>query len=598
MRFRKRLISFLTVISLLLCFTIPVTAAETDGEQDDIIGKVEYRSAVNSDILTDGFYYSDKWLLDGDPYTENDMLALTSMQLATTATTGDPEGLSAAFLGSMGFDSIGFSGFDEDSLGCKYTWGTKKVRHGEETVTIVAVAVNGYGSDSAGRQLGWMKNFEVNGEEISDEHYGFSMAAEADYEAIAGLGGSEPVKFWITGHSRGGAIAALIAQKLNTKAGIPASDIYAYTFEAPAQVEASAVPDNAVSYGFIHNYVSDNDIVTMVPMWDMVRYGVDHQLKTAETDAGLTDELTDVNSAAANKDATSQVPAEFVRNIVEVLQSGVKSREEYSSLHEDILVNSAGEEVTVSYVYQDIFTRLMETAFGDTPLGIPADQLLDRIDQLEPTIAAIVEAMRTGDDSGYLKAAERLREFMSAAGVELSFTDVELYALLKIAAPLIVDPNAGEEVNDSTYPDFMMPLLEFVSVSDMFVFSHYNDVVIARLKVLAPLPIEDDDPTTEETTKEQTTEEETTEVITTEVTTEITTEITTRATTTEITTEAGPAQVDNNAGNKSGNERVMTGDDTDPGIFLRLMILSMVGMGALSMTLLIPSAIKEKKRKK
>ena len=143
MRFRKRLISFLTVISLLLCFTIPVTAAETDGEQDDIIGKVEYSSALNSDVLSDGFYYSDEWILDGDSYTENDMLALTSMQLATTATTGNPEGLSAKFLRSMGYEDIGFSGFDEDSLGCKYTWGTKKVKNGEETVTIVAIAVNG-----------------------------------------------------------------------------------------------------------------------------------------------------------------------------------------------------------------------------------------------------------------------------------------------------------------------------------------------------------------------------------------------------------------------------------------------------------------------
>ena len=45
-----------------------------------------------------------------------------------------------------------------------------------------------------------------------------------------------------------------------------------------AVVESSAVQDNESAYGYIHNYLAGDDIVTKLPPWGMVRYGKDHEI--------------------------------------------------------------------------------------------------------------------------------------------------------------------------------------------------------------------------------------------------------------------------------------------------------------------------------
>ena len=412
---KKRLIAFLMVLCLLCGFMPQVKAAEPAEEPEEKFGTVEHISTYHSgDVLKDGFYYSDEWFIKEDSYTQNDHLALTSMQLiATVADAGNSE-RSVAFLNAMGFDNTGLSGFEnDDSYGCSYAWGTRKVKDGGETYTIVAVAFQSYTFNPTAKELGWTQNFQVNGDVIADEHYTFSSAAESKYADIAALGGSGHVKYWITGHSRGGAIAGIVAQRLNTVAGIPAGDIYAYTFEAPAEVEASAVPDNAESYGFIHNYVCDDDIVTMIPPWGMVRYGVDYKLNTAEVNAQTFKKLEDMKSAAVEKKGDDPISAETVANMVGVLQSGIPTREEYSALHEETVTNGQGEEVNISYVYQDVFMKLIKLVFGENPINIPVGELAEKLGELPPVVAHLVAGMRNGDNSEYYKAAEIIKEILT-----------------------------------------------------------------------------------------------------------------------------------------------------------------------------------------
>lgn len=82
--------------------------------------------------------------------------------------------------------------------------------------------------------------------------------------------------YWLTGHSRGAAVANLMASYLIDEG----EEVYAYTFAAPyntANTEASAE-----KYDCIFNLINANDFVPMLPMpeWGFTRFG-----RTAEVDA-------------------------------------------------------------------------------------------------------------------------------------------------------------------------------------------------------------------------------------------------------------------------------------------------------------------------
>jgi hypothetical protein len=84
------------------------------------------------------------------------------------------------------------------------------------------------------------------------------------------------VAYWLTGHSRGAAIAGIMASYLIDEG----EEIYCYTFASPystANTEASAA-----KYDCIFNLVNSNDFVPTLPMpeWGFTRYG-----KTAYVDA-------------------------------------------------------------------------------------------------------------------------------------------------------------------------------------------------------------------------------------------------------------------------------------------------------------------------
>lgn len=102
------------------------------------------------------------------------------------------------------------------------------------------------------------------------------------------------VSVLVVGHSRGGAIANLVASELDDQMAGTAphavgesafgevSAVYAYTFAAPA---TTVRPDaRGERYGNIFNIVNPSDIMPYVPLrsWGYERYGVDLQLPAVE----------------------------------------------------------------------------------------------------------------------------------------------------------------------------------------------------------------------------------------------------------------------------------------------------------------------------
>ncbi|MFQ9179714.1 MAG: lipase family protein [Eggerthella lenta] len=132
-------------------------------------------------------------------------------------------------------------------------------------VTLLFVGIRGtYGAE-------WLSNFNFLGAGSDDaDHRGFKAAEEEVEKAVRSYAsdlGIDPAhtRILITGHSRGGAIANLLAADLgdpddDASALAPSSGIYAYTFAAPCATRADDRHDPR--FGNIFNVVNEADIVT------------------------------------------------------------------------------------------------------------------------------------------------------------------------------------------------------------------------------------------------------------------------------------------------------------------------------------------------
>lgn len=171
----------------------------------------------------------------------------------------------------------------------------KQIKDNDGTIyTLVALPIRGggYGSE-------WASNFKIG---ISGEHEGFKEARDnvlaflKDYLEELQPDESRNIKLWITGYSRAGATANLVAGALDDNLSLPngctttLKDIYCYTFEAPQGAVKSSLPSYNnpyvnTDYKNIHNIINLNDIVPLVApsKWDFARYNYqkDHILPCA-----------------------------------------------------------------------------------------------------------------------------------------------------------------------------------------------------------------------------------------------------------------------------------------------------------------------------
>ena len=493
----------LAVLLLLRLMPMPASAkasaVEVDGEADRFGTYQGYSTYSSGETFTDSFYYRDDWF-QAEPTKANIALALLSMQLTAAAVDGTEDGCGATLLQKLDFTEQGFVGFGtEDPEDCAYTWGKKALGD----CTLVVIAVQSAALDADTKEKGWTQNFLVNGDMAEGEHFGLARAAEKAIDGIASLGGDGKVKYWITGHSRGGALANLIAAKLPaalTEHGADNEGVYAYTFEAPA-VTSPALAAKA-DYSYIHNYICSDDPVPMIPVWGMVRYGVDHELKTEQTDAGIRAELVRLGSAAAELDVpdSAERAAELVAALEQQISSGSEgapARADYSRVRTDTFTDAEGAETTRSYSYQAVFARLMSMIFGGELAGLSLGALTNDEEKLHTAVlglaeAVICEAAQGGDAaaSRYDAAAKAVLALVNAAAENgISLNQTEAYALLRLLGPLLIDVDyepTGDEGTD-TY-GYIGPLMGLGMQLDGLTYSHHFDTVLARLKVLAPQP--------------------------------------------------------------------------------------------------------------
>ncbi len=189
----------------------------------------------------------------------NDSLALLSVGAADAVYNKDDI---RDFLKTCGFTNKRDSVTDENSDDLSFNFGKKKI--GKKTV--VAVILQGTASNDE-----WKSNLRL-GDSLLDlptVHAGFNATEKAVHKKLNTFLKTNKLKkgsvaFWVTGHSRGAAVANIMAKRLSDTYG--KSNVYAYTFASPKVVKVST--KTTKKYSNIFNYVNPDDVVTRIPTKD------------------------------------------------------------------------------------------------------------------------------------------------------------------------------------------------------------------------------------------------------------------------------------------------------------------------------------------
>ena len=262
---------------------------------------VDY-GALNKPALYDCVYSTDPFFRPSDQYSH--FLAKQSIGLALSAFHIDefeemddqdpeeltPEGTLTDYFYRRGFIDMRIDDYyKETSL---YTVGSAightNIEKNGERASLVVVGIRGGNYKNE-----WQSNLTLGS---SVHHEGFdeaaTLVADRIFSYVAQHEFDYPLKLWISGYSRAGAITNLVAAKLNDSKIFNKSQVYAYTFAAPRPLWINPYapnPETEYLYGYenIFNIVGASDFIPQfVPgEWCYGRYGVDKELTGAEFDS-------------------------------------------------------------------------------------------------------------------------------------------------------------------------------------------------------------------------------------------------------------------------------------------------------------------------
>ena len=181
----------------------------------------------------------------------------------------------------------------------------------------------------------WSNNFQIGD---SGDHVGFSDRADEVYSALNNYLETykdKEVKLWVSGYSRGGGIANVLASKIMTGRA-DENKTFVYTFEAPRGLAL----ENAIEYKNVFNLVNNVDIVAMIPpeQYGLYRCGKDIVINSAEKNI---DELlyyfdNKIELPEFVPTANYETEQEFSNYLISTLASGsLSTREGYYTNYQD-----------------------------------------------------------------------------------------------------------------------------------------------------------------------------------------------------------------------------------------------------------------------
>ena len=248
----------------------------------------ETAAARETRTLTERFYACDRYNIwnyefsDGYFFLPSDIyhhpFARVSAGLALSAArAGDQEDQGrclVTFLRDLGFEEIDAHTYDTDPTADSVALGIghKKV----DDVTVIALAVCG-----GNYRAEWANNVKIGDGVLSE---GFAESAQIVMDELDAYLEKHPAvgdrKLWITGYSRGGAVANIAAAACTDSGRF--QDVYAYTFACPRTTRQPG------DYRNIFNILRKNDPIPKIPLadWGYQRHGIDMLIVSPDTDPG------------------------------------------------------------------------------------------------------------------------------------------------------------------------------------------------------------------------------------------------------------------------------------------------------------------------
>ncbi len=173
------------------------------------------------------------------------------------------------------------AGYTDDDIS-EVAVGSHQVTYQGTTKTVLGVVIRG----TNGTIEEWSSNFDMGDPDTwaSQYHKGFYVTEEriksfVDRYVTARLGAAQDLVYWITGHSRGAALANILSARLIDEG----KSVFAYTFATPSTTVNGSRSD--AKYNSIFNFANTSDFVTYVPLeqWDFGRFGNTKELTLEDT---------------------------------------------------------------------------------------------------------------------------------------------------------------------------------------------------------------------------------------------------------------------------------------------------------------------------
>lgn len=341
---------------LVMLLTLPLLltgCVETIPTKGDVVADIPSFLSEESKAYHITFGYDDQYFANSFAYSHDLQMLSYGASMATTT----PSSVKNFYM-ALSFDNITthLPTPTEDTIG--YAFAHKAM----SDANLVAVSIRGldYGME-------WINNFTLGKE---GNHQGFELRANEIYEELVPYMyqyRAKPVKLWLTGYSRAGGVANVLASKImqnHSALNIKPQNFFTYTFEAPTGLTI----ENAVKYDNVYNIVNATDLVAMIPPEEYGLYRCGKDI--------IYSDLSEVDAKLAALDPSLSLPT-FTSDLVQGVTNEVEfANHVISYLMEDTFDENTNLSTREDFVknYQDHICFFMKLYFtapeGTIPLLI------------------------------------------------------------------------------------------------------------------------------------------------------------------------------------------------------------------------------------
>jgi len=283
-------------------------------------------------------------LLSGNEYVYNHKLAQKSFEFAVSAFSSQEsmefwgenaycgrENTVKKILEESGFTDLNFYNYNVslNKSVTKSAFATGIKRYDSDTI-IVAIIIRGgrYG-------LEWADNFNI-GDSSYNYHKGFYESAlqvkKISDSILERFSDNEKIKIWITGYSRGGAIANILASMYDREKVEKIHQVYGYTFASPKTTIISGTSCHDKLYDNIFNILSQRDPIYNIPpsKWGFGRFGIcvvfpDITSNEITTDKSIIDSVYEDYRSRTGKELI--LSTESVKSLIDLLIKSSSDRD-------------------------------------------------------------------------------------------------------------------------------------------------------------------------------------------------------------------------------------------------------------------------------